>query len=173
MRFPALQIERGIHAVNILLVQLLPEELDAFSKALEVDYLPFPQELDYIVYVWVIGKPQNIVVGYPCFLLCGQVLRQVCHGIPFYSHHTGAEQRTGGGVGIYANGMVNEIRSKSGVQYLGIFQVSCQLVHNGADHFQMSQFLSTYIRVKLEPGSKNAIISKVPGLPTEPCFRSR
>lgn len=69
MRFPALQIERGIHAINIFLVQLFPEELDAFSKALEVDYLPFPKKLYYISDIRVVDKAKDVVIGQPRLLL--------------------------------------------------------------------------------------------------------
>ena len=34
-----------------------------------MDDLPLPEELDDIVHIRVIGKPQNVVVGYSCLLL--------------------------------------------------------------------------------------------------------
>ena len=47
-----------------------PEQLGRFSEALEVDDLPFPQELDHVVHVRVVRQPQDVVIGYPCFLPC-------------------------------------------------------------------------------------------------------
>ena len=64
-----LNIKRGIHAVHILLIQLFTQLLHAFSEALEMDDLPFPQELDHIVHIRIIGKTQNIIVGGACLLL--------------------------------------------------------------------------------------------------------
>lgn len=61
-------IERRIHAVNILLIQLLPQKLDRLAKALEVHDFPLPQEGDHIVDIGIIGKPQDIVVCHPGFL---------------------------------------------------------------------------------------------------------
>ena len=66
--FP-LQIKCRVHKVHVLLVQLFPQQLDGLAKTLEVDNLPFPKELDHVIYVRIIGQPQNIVIGDPCFLL--------------------------------------------------------------------------------------------------------
>ena len=65
-----LDIESRIHKVNILLVQLFPQELHGFAETLEVNDLPFTQEFDHIVNIRIIGKTQNIVVGGACLLLC-------------------------------------------------------------------------------------------------------
>ena len=55
--------------VDIFLIQLLPQELHRFAKALEMHDFPFPKEFDNIIYIRVIGKPQDIVIGDPSFLL--------------------------------------------------------------------------------------------------------
>ena len=62
-------VKSWIHAVYILLIQPLSEKLHGFAKTLEVDDLPLTQELDYIVHVWVITQPQDIIIGDPGFLL--------------------------------------------------------------------------------------------------------
>ena len=62
-------VEGWIHKIHIFLVQLFPQQLDCLAKALEVDDFPLPQELDHVIYVRIIGQPQNIVIGDPCFLL--------------------------------------------------------------------------------------------------------
>jgi hypothetical protein len=64
-----LHIEGGIHIIYISLVQFFTQELYGLAKTLEVDYLAFPQEFDYIIYIGIIAEPQNIIVGYPCLLL--------------------------------------------------------------------------------------------------------
>ena len=64
-----LQIDGGIHAVDIPLVQLAPQQLDGLTEPLEVNHLALPEELDDIIHIRVIGKPQNIVIGDPCLLL--------------------------------------------------------------------------------------------------------
>ena len=65
-----LHIHCRIHIVNILLIEFLPKQLRRLAKPLEVYDFPLPQELDHIVYIRIIGKPQDIVISDPCFLLC-------------------------------------------------------------------------------------------------------
>lgn len=64
-----LHVDCRVHIVHILLIQLLPQQFHGFSEALEVYDLPLPKELDHIIYIRVIRKPENIVIGHPCFLL--------------------------------------------------------------------------------------------------------
>lgn len=64
-----LQIDCRIHAVYVSLVKLLAQQLNGFPEALEMDDLPLPEELDHIVYIWVVRKTKNIVIGYPSLLL--------------------------------------------------------------------------------------------------------
>ena len=63
------QIEGRIHGVHILLVQLLPEELDRLAESLEVNHLPLPEELDHVIHIRVVRQPENVVVGNPGLLL--------------------------------------------------------------------------------------------------------
>ena len=65
----SLHIKGRVGGVDIALIQFFPEQLGRFSEALEVDDFPFPQELDHVVHIRVIGQPQDVVVRYPCFLL--------------------------------------------------------------------------------------------------------
>ena len=65
----SLQIDGGIHAVNIALVEFPPQQLDGLPEALEVDDLPLPEELDDVVDVRIIAQTQDVVVGDPGLLL--------------------------------------------------------------------------------------------------------
>ncbi len=49
-----LHVKCRIHAVNILLIQLFPKLLQAFSKSLEMHQLSLTQELNDVVYIRVI-----------------------------------------------------------------------------------------------------------------------
>ena len=62
-------IKCGVHKVHVLLVQFFPQQLHSFTEPLEVDNFPFPQELNNIVHIRIVGKPQDIVIGHPSFLL--------------------------------------------------------------------------------------------------------
>lgn len=47
-------IKGRVHIVYVLLIQFLPKQLYSFTEALEVYDLPFPEELDHIVYIRII-----------------------------------------------------------------------------------------------------------------------
>lgn len=64
-----LHIKCRVHIVYIFLIELFPQQFDGFSEALEVDNLPLPEELDGIIDIRVIRKPQDVVIGDPSLLL--------------------------------------------------------------------------------------------------------
>lgn len=68
--FAILHIHCGIHIVHIFLIQLFPQQLHSFAKPLEMNNLPFPKELDHIIHIRIVAKPQDIVIGHPRFLFC-------------------------------------------------------------------------------------------------------
>lgn len=63
-----LQVKCRIHEVHVFLVQFFPQKLHRFAEALEVNHLPFPQELDYVIYIRIIGQTQDVIIGYPGLL---------------------------------------------------------------------------------------------------------
>ena len=63
-----LHVKCRIHKVNIFLIQLFPQKLNCFAKALEMNDFPFPEELNHIIHIRIIRKPQNIVIGCSCLL---------------------------------------------------------------------------------------------------------
>ena len=68
-----------------------------------------------------------------------QVLHQICHGVAFDLHGSGAPWETGSRCGINTGGMVNKVGCESRILNLVILQIPCQLVDDGTDHFQMAQ----------------------------------
>ena len=50
-----LQIDGGVHAVDVALVQLPAQQLEGLPEPLEVDDLPLPEELDHVVHIGIIG----------------------------------------------------------------------------------------------------------------------
>ena len=57
------------------MIHLLLGEAQCFAKALEVDDFPRAQELDDVVDVGIVGKPQDVVVGDAGLLLCCDSIR--------------------------------------------------------------------------------------------------
>ena len=68
-------VESGVAEVDVGGVHLLLAQADTFAKPLEVDDLPLPQEADYVVYIRVVGQPENVIVGEPCLLLWCDLVR--------------------------------------------------------------------------------------------------
>ena len=139
-------IECRIHIIDVLLIQLLPQQLNGFSKALEVNDLPFPEEFDHIIHIRIIGQAKNIILCDSCFLLRTKILRKVCHRIAFDLHGCCRPRKSGGRGGIHPGGMVYKIGSECGILNLRILQIPGKLVHDGTDHLQMPQFLRTDVR---------------------------
>ncbi len=64
-----LHIHCRVHIVHVFLIQLLSQQLHRFAEPLEMDNLPFPQELDHIIDIRVIAEAKNVIIGDPRFLL--------------------------------------------------------------------------------------------------------
>ena len=64
------QIQRGVHVIDVFLVQPLPQQLHGLAEALEVDDLALAQEADGVVYVRVVGDAQDVVIRDPRLLFC-------------------------------------------------------------------------------------------------------
>ena len=63
-------VKGWVQRVDILLVHLLPGQLQSLAEALEMHHFPGPQEFDDIVDIRVIAQPQDVVVGGAGLLLC-------------------------------------------------------------------------------------------------------
>ena len=81
----------------------------------------------------------------------GQVLGEVCDDIALHPNPGGIPGGTGGGRRIDAGSVVDEVGGKAAFPQLLLGEVSGELMDNGADHLQVSQFLCPYRRVKMAP----------------------
>lgn len=68
-------VEGWVGEINIFLVHAFLCQGNRFAEALEVDDFPLPQEADDVVYVWVIGQAENIVIGKAGLLLWCDLVR--------------------------------------------------------------------------------------------------
>ena len=57
-----------LHKEIMLLIQIIPCNIQSFTEPLEMNDFPFPQELNHVIDIGVIGKPENIIVGDSGFL---------------------------------------------------------------------------------------------------------
>ena len=58
-----LNIKSRVHKIHIFLIQFFTKQLNRFAETLEMDDFPFPQELDHIIYIRIIGQAEDIVIG--------------------------------------------------------------------------------------------------------------
>ena len=83
--------------------------------------------------------------------ICGKVLNKISHGISLDLHGCCGVGETGSGGGVDTGGVIHEVGRKGTVLNLAVFQIPGQLMDDGADHFQVSQFFCTCIEVKMKP----------------------
>ena len=72
--YGGLLVKSRVGEVDVFRVYLFLAKPQALAKPLEVHDLPLPQEADDVVYIWVVGKAQNVVIGEAGFLFC-------CNGV--------------------------------------------------------------------------------------------
>lgn len=144
-RRTGLHIDRRVHIVHILLIQLFPQQLAGLAKPLEMNDFPLPQELDNVIHIRVIREPQDVVISCAGFLFGRHILHKVRHGIALDLHGRSAPGGSCGGGGVDACGVIHEVGGERRVFHLIIFQVPGQLMHDRADHFQVPQFFRAYI----------------------------
>ena len=65
-----LHIASRVHIIHVLLIELFTKLLDGFSKSLEMDDLPFPQEPDDVIDVGIVTDAQDVVIGDARLLFC-------------------------------------------------------------------------------------------------------
>ena len=145
-----LHIHCRVHIVYVFLIQLFTQQLTCLAEPLEMDDLPLPQEFDDIIDIGIVAEPQNVVIGGPCFLLGSQVLGEVCHRVAFDGHRRGVPGESSGCSGVNAYCMIDEVRGKGAVLNLLIAEIPGQLMDDGPDHLQVSQFLCTQSGLTME-----------------------
>lgn len=152
----SLSVESGINCVYVFLVKLLRGYAEGFTEALVVDDLALAQEADDVADVGVVAEAEDVVIGNAGLLLGGHVLGQVCYDVALDADAGSAPGRAGGGSGVDAGGVVNEIGVVTSLFYLLGRHAPRQLVDDGSNHLKMSQFLGAYIVAKIAH-LKNAV----------------
>ena len=141
-------IQSRIHCIDVLLIEAFPQQLQSFSKSLEMYHLSLAQEFDDFIYVRIITEPKNVIICCPGFLLRCQILRQIRDGITLDRHGCRRPWEPRCRSRIDSRGVVDKIWCEIAVFYLRIGQFTSELVNNRTDHFQMTQLFCTHIGVK-------------------------
>ena len=123
-----------VHIVNIFLVQLIPQKLNSFAKALEMDNFPLPQEFDRIIHIGIITDPQDVVIGRPGFLFRSQIFSQISDRISLDLHGRRTPGHSRSRCRVHASRMINKVRCECGVFHLRTLHIPRQLMNNRSDH---------------------------------------
>ena len=67
-------VESGVGEIDVFRVHFFLAKPQTLAEPLEVHDLPLPQEADNIIYVRIVGKTQDVVIGKAGLLLC-------CNGV--------------------------------------------------------------------------------------------
>ena len=137
-------IESGIDEIDVFLVHLLPCQPQGFAEALKVDDFPLSKKANDVVHIGIIGKTEDVVVGYSSLLLGSQILGQVSDHIPLHRHGSRTVWESGGSGGIDTRGAVHKVGVEACRANLLFTEIAGELVHNSSNHLQMSEVLYTY-----------------------------
>lgn len=117
--------------------------IEQFAKTLEVNHLALPQETDNLVYVRVVGQPQDIVVCCPCFLLRSHVFDDIRDRVCLYLEVRRCERHSCRIRCIYAVRMVNVIIRPAVLVEAARTLAVRQLTDYAADYFEMRKLVSS------------------------------
>lgn len=138
-------VEGRVHIVHIFFVHAVLGQPQSLAKALEVDDLSGPQETDGVGDIRIVAHAQNVVIGKPGLLLCGQVLGQVRDGVAGDGDAVRTPGGAGGGGGVDRGGVIDEVGGEATLLDVTFCEVPRQLVNDGSHHLQVAQFLGAWI----------------------------
>ena len=70
-------VKRGIiHIIILFVAALVLADAQCFAESLVMHDLSCAEEFNNVVYVRIVGKAKNVVVGYASFLLCCELIRR-------------------------------------------------------------------------------------------------
>ena len=72
--------------IDIFLIHFLFAESQTFAKALEMNDFSFTQKTNDVVYIRIIAKPENIVIGFSRLLFCCNDIRATSLKLPMYGN---------------------------------------------------------------------------------------
>lgn len=134
-----------IAGVKIPGVQIVLCYAQSFAESLKMNDFPFSQEFYRITYIRIVSKPENIVVGCTCLLLCCHVLSKVSYYIAFALKICRCKGNSRCCNRIYRSSVVYEIGVKAAFLNLFYCQVSCKLVKYCRNHLNVSKFFCACI----------------------------
>ena len=108
-----------------------------------MDNLSCPQEADGVRHIGIPDCSEDVIVGRPGLLFCSHVFRQIGNDISLGLELAGIKRNAPGSLRPERRGMVDIIGTEAGVFDFFHGQVFGELIDDGADHFEMSEFVGT------------------------------
>lgn len=136
-------VKLRIKSVEVFGVKALLNEPEGFTETLEMDNLSCPQEADGVRHIGIPDCSEDVIVGRPGLLFCSHVFRQIGNDISLGLELAGIKRNAPGSLRPERRGVVNVIRTEAGVFDFFHGQVFGELIDDGADHFEMSEFVGT------------------------------
>lgn len=137
-------IEVRIEGVEVSLVHMVLCDPKRFAESLEVHHFTFTQELDWISDIRIVHESQDVIIGFPRFLLGGEIFmeirKQVAGRVKIACIEGNARCRHR----IQAGCMVYKIGIEPGFLDFIHAKVAGELIDDGTDHFHMGQFAGTW-----------------------------
>lgn len=136
-------VKLRIKSVEVFGVKALLNEPEGFTETLEMDNLSCPQEADGVRHIGIPDCSEDVIVGRPGLLFRSHVFCKICDDIALGLELAGIERNAPGGLRPERRGMVDIIGAEAGVLNFFHGQVFGELIDDGADHFEMSEFVGT------------------------------
>lgn len=136
-------VKLRIKSVEVFGVKALLNEPEGFTETLEMDNLSCPQEADGVRHIGIPDCSEDVIVGRPGLLFCSHVFRQIGNDISLGLELAGIKRNAPGSLRPERRGMVDIIGTEAGVFDFFHGQVFGELIDDGADHFEMSEFVGT------------------------------
>ena len=108
-----------------------------------MDNLSCPQEADGVRHIGIPDCSEDVIVGRPGLLFRSHVFRQIGNDISLGLELAGIKRNAPGSLRPERRGVVNVIGTEAGVFDFFHGQVFGELIDDGADHFEMSEFVGS------------------------------
>lgn len=149
--FAELFVEIRVKCIEILAVQTILYQPEAFTEALVMNDFALAKIFDRITYFRIFYQTQDVVIGQAGFLLCCHIFMHICNRIARRLDHRCTPGLSGSRLRPQADCMVDIIGGKSLLFKFFCCEIPGKLVNNGTDHFHVCQFFCTCIGKEIAP----------------------
>lgn len=160
--FHTRHIKAWVKCIEVFGFQLFLDTAEGFTEALEVYDFTCAEEFNGVSdFRNIADHTEDVVIGGTCFLFCCKVFEQIGDGVAFALKFTCIERNASGSLGPDSYGMVDIVRSKTGIFDLFHGKISGKLMDDSGDHFQVRKFFCTCFLYEIAQNMLKCIISSI------------